>query len=176
MNLEDEKRVVQIANSVELSIIPSTDGDRILLDGRDVTVDIRSPKVDSSVSLVSSYKLVRERMVTIQREFALRGNVVAEGRDIGTVVFPNADLKIYLVADLKTRAIRRCRQLESFGIQTTFEEQTAALSSRDLFDSGRINSPLKQADDAIVVDTSGMSINEQVEKALNLVCEKLDSK
>ena len=175
IELSDEEKVTGVANSIMLSIVPSPDGDRIMLDGRDVTVDIRSPKVDSNVSRVSAYKGVRDRMVAIQREFAKRGDVVAEGRDIGTVVFPDADLKIYLIADLKTRAIRRCRQLESFGLQTTFDEQTAALSSRDLFDSGRTNSPLKQADDAIVIDTSGMSINEQVEKAYSLACDKLNT-
>jgi cytidylate kinase len=175
IELKDEARVTEVAESISLSILPNKDGDRILLDGRDVTIDIRSLRVDANVSLVSSYKKVRERMVAIQKEFADRGNVVAEGRDIGTVVFPNADLKIYLVADLETRAIRRCRQLESFGLQSTLEEQAAALASRDLFDSERVHSPLKQAADAILLDTSGMSINEQVEKAYNLAVEKLSS-
>ncbi len=174
IDLKDEARVIEIANSIRLSILPQTDGDRILIDGRDVTVDIRSPRVDSNVSLVSSYKKVRERMVSLQREFSERGNVVAEGRDIGTVVFPKADLKIFLVANLETRAMRRCRQLEGYGLQTSIEEQAGALSSRDLFDSERANSPLRQADDAIVVDTSGMSINEQVERSYNLACEKFN--
>ena len=173
IDLKDEGKVSEIAESIKLTILPKHDGDRILLDDRDVTIDIRSPKVDANVSLVSSYKKVRERMVAIQREFAQRGNVVAEGRDIGTVVFPDADLKIYLIADLETRAIRRCRQLESYGLQSTIEEQAAALASRDLFDSGRANSPLKKADDAILLDTSGMSINEQVEKSYILALQRL---
>lgn len=173
IELNDEKAVSSLAGSIELSIIPDQDGDRMLLDGRDVTAEIRSPRVDAHVSLVSAYKRVREKMVENQRRFALKGDVVAEGRDIGTVVFPDADLKIFLTADLETRAIRRCRQLENAGLKTTFEEQASALSSRDLFDSERANSPLKKAEDAIVVDTSGMSINQEVEVAYNLACEKL---
>jgi cytidylate kinase len=112
-------------------------------------------------------------MVALQRKFALNGNVVAEGRDIATVVFPDADLKIFLIADLETRAVRRCRQLEDFGLTTSFEEQTSALSSRDLFDSERENSPLRKDSDAILLDTSGMSINEQVERAFELSCARL---
>lgn len=171
-DLNDEQAVGVIAAGMELRIVPNEDGDRFLVAGRDVTREIRTPRVDANVSLVSSYKFVREKMVDLQRKFALDGDIVAEGRDIGTVVFPNADLKIFLIADLETRAIRRCRQLESYGLTSSLDEQAAALSSRDLFDSERANSPLKKADNAIVLDTSGMSINGQVEAVYNLASEK----
>lgn len=173
VKLHNEDEVGRVAASIELEIIPDPGGDRVMLDGRDATAAIRKPKIDANVSLVSAYKSVRERMVDLQRKFAQRGNVVAEGRDIGTVVFPDADLKIFLTADLETRALRRCRQLQDFGLDSTLDEQAAALSSRDLFDSERANSPLKKADDAVELDTSGMSINEQVEAAHSLARDKL---
>jgi cytidylate kinase len=171
--VSDEKAVAKLAGEVKIEFVPTGDGNRVILNGRDVTLDIRTRKIDAQVSPVSAYKGVREKMVSLQKRIAGAGDVVAEGRDMATVVFPHADLKIFLVADLKTRAMRRCRQLESFGLHTTVEEQTAALSSRDLFDSERANSPLKKDPEAVVIDTSGMSINEQVERAYELSAERL---
>ncbi|HBC46194.1 MAG TPA: cytidylate kinase, partial [candidate division Zixibacteria bacterium] len=134
---------------------------------------IRTPLVDANVSLVSSYKEVREKMVALQRKFAEKGNVVAEGRDIATVVFPDADLKIYLIADIITRATRRCRQLEEMGLPCTIEEQMASLSSRDLLDSGRAISPLRKDPEAVEMDTSGLSIAEQIERVYQLAQKRL---
>ena len=173
LDIHDEDKIGGLAGKVSIEFIPGEDGNKVILDGKDVTNDIRTPAVDAAVSPVSSYKTVREKMVALQKEFSNKGNIVAEGRDMATVVFPNADLKIFLIADLETRALRRCRQLVNIGLNTTVEEQLASLSSRDLFDSERAHSPLKQDPDAIVLDTSGMSINEQVEKAYSLVNEKL---
>ncbi|MEE9553328.1 MAG: (d)CMP kinase [candidate division Zixibacteria bacterium] len=173
VDLNDEKKVCEIASQVKIGIVPGEDEDRFTLDGIDVTWKIREPRVDAGVSLVSSYEKVREEMVKLQREFAHQRDIVAEGRDIGTVVFPNADLKIYLVADLETRATRRVRQLEGAGIETSVEEQTASLSSRDLFDSGRDHSPLRKAGGAVLIDTTDMSLSGQVEKVYEMVCEKL---
>jgi cytidylate kinase len=173
VEIRDEAAIGRLAGEIKIDFIPTEDGNRVILDGRDITNEIRTPAVDSAVSPVSSYKIVREKMVALQKEFARRGDVVAEGRDMATVVFPDADLKVYLVADLETRAVRRCRQLDSLGLKTTIEEQMASLSSRDLFDSERENSPLKRDPEAVVLDTSGMSINEQVERALELVSERL---
>jgi CMP/dCMP kinase len=177
IDLKDEAAVEGIADEFDITFKLNDDGsNQVFIGGRDVTLDIRKPAVDANVSLVASYKLVRERMVEQQRKFALENDVVVEGRDIATVVFPNADLKIFLSADLETRAIRRCRQLESFGLNTSFEEQSASLSTRDLFDSERANSPLRKDPGAVELDTSGMSINEQVEKAYELACRKLSIK
>lgn len=173
LDLNDEVRVAEVAGKVEIEIVPSDDEDRFFLGGKETTTLIRGPRIDAGVSLVSSYKGVREKMVKLQREFARKADIVAEGRDMGTVVFRDADLKFFLVADLLTRAIRRCRQLNGAGITTSIEEQTASLSSRDLFDSGRDHSPLKKADDAIEIDTTDMSLNGQVEKIYELACQKL---
>jgi cytidylate kinase len=176
IDLGDEDAVASVAQGVDIAYAGEPEEVRVIMNGRDVTLDIRTPRVDASVSQVSSYKTVRSKMVALQRKLARRGHIVAEGRDMGTVVFPDADLKIFLVADISTRAIRRCRQLEGFGLKTTIEEQLASLSSRDLFDSERANSPLKKAPDAIEFDTSGMSINEQVQKAWDLARERLGIK
>jgi CMP/dCMP kinase len=174
INPHDEQKVSELSARLDIVFIPTEDGNSVIIDGRDVSLDIRTPLVDANVSLVSSYKKVREKMVELQRKIAESGDIVAEGRDMTTVVFPDADLKIFLVADLETRAIRRCRQLESLGLSTTFDEQAASLSSRDLFDSERANSPLRRDPDAVVIDTSGMSIAEQVERAYDLAIDKLD--
>jgi cytidylate kinase len=173
IDLKDEASITDIAGKVKIEIVPGENEDRILLDGKDATLLIRETRIDAGVSLVSSYKEVREKMVGLQRRFAQKADVVAEGRDMGTVVFPDADLKIFLVADLQTRAIRRHRQLDGVGITTSIEEQTASLSSRDLFDSGRDHSPLIKAEDAIEINTTDMTLKGQVEKAYELACEKL---
>lgn len=176
IDLNDEAAVSDIALRVKIEIKPGKEEDQFFLNGDNVTWKIREPRVDAGVSIVSSYKGVRELMVQLQREFAGELDVVAEGRDIGTVVFPDADLKIFLVADLETRAIRRCRQLEGAGIETSLEEQTASLSSRDLFDSGRDHSPLRKADGAVEIDTTDLSLSGQVEKVYELARERLGAK
>lgn len=173
IDLNDEARVTDIAGKLKIKIVPGEDEDRFFLDGKEVTLLIREPRIDAGVSLVSSYKGVREKMVELQRKFSSEADIVAEGRDMGTVVFPDADLKIFLVADLQMRAIRRFRQLSSVGITTSIEEQTKSLSSRDLFDSGRDHSPLRMDDDAIEIDTTDISLNGQVEKVYDLACRKL---
>ncbi len=173
LDLQNEDEIGRLAESLDIELVPDKDGgNKVLLDGRDVTTDIRTARVDANVSLVSTYKSVREKMVILQRKFAEKGNVVAEGRDIATVVFPDADLKLFLIADLKTRAVRRVLQLKELGLESTVDEQIASLSARDSLDSGRAISPLKKDPDAVELDTSGMTISEQVEKAYKLACEK----
>jgi cytidylate kinase len=173
LDLNDEAGVSRVAGDLEIRIVPGEDGDGVYLDGEDVTLRIREPRVDAGVSLVSSYRMVREKMVELQRRMASQADVVAEGRDMGTVVFPDADLKIFLVANLETRAVRRCRQLNGVGIETSIEEQIASLSSRDLFDSGRDHSPLKKARDAVIVDTTDLSLSGQVETVYEMACARL---
>jgi cytidylate kinase len=173
LDLRNEDEIGRLAEAIDIEFAPDKDGgNRVFLDGREVTTDIRTSPVDANVSLVSTYGNVRERMVTLQREFAEKGNVVAEGRDIATVVFPDADLKLFLVADLKTRAVRRVLQLEELGLKSTIDEQIASLSARDRLDSGRAISPLKKDPDAVELDTSGMTISEQVDKAYQLAYQK----
>ncbi len=173
-DLKNEEAVERIAGSVEINFVNDHGENRVFLNGEDVSLRIREPRIDSASSLVSSYKAVREKMVDFQRKFGAKGDIIAEGRDMGTVVFPDADLKIFLVADLETRARRRCLQLKNAGIEASLDEQTSSLSSRDMFDSSREMSPLKKADDAVEIDTSNISLNEQVQKIYEIAIRRLN--
>jgi len=134
-----------------------------------VTNEIRTPEISLWVGPVSEHALVREHLVSWQRELGKQGGVVLEGRDIGTVVFPHADLKIYLVADLKTRAKRRRKEMLTRGIDQPPTDVELALADRDRRDSSREHSPLRRAADAIEVDTTDLTIGDQVDRVVELV-------
>jgi cytidylate kinase len=136
---------------------------RVMLDGDEVTEDIRTLAVTRHVSLISSYQSVREAMVREQRALGEQSGVVLEGRDIGTVVFPTADLKIYMVARVEERARRRLKELEGQGVRGDLEGIKADIIRRDEYDSGRALSPLRRAGDAVVLDTSELTVDQQVE-------------
>jgi cytidylate kinase len=136
---------------------------RVLADGRDVTSDIRTPAVDTAVSPVSSVPGVREAMVRVQRELASEGDCVVEGRDIGTVVFPHAELKVYLSASPAERARRRTGDMERLGHELSETAVLERLERRDTADSTRQASPLAVADDAVELDTTGLSVEQVVD-------------
>ena len=138
-------------------------GNKVFLGDQDVSDAIRLPKVTKSVSHISSYQVVRDVMVREQRRIANEGGVVLEGRDIGTVVLPNADLKIYMIADVSERARRRKKELEHAGVGVDEHALREEIQERDRRDSTREASPLRKADDAIVLDTSKLTVEEQVE-------------
>ncbi len=140
-----------------------------LLDGEDVTQEIRTPEISLWVGPVSELGIVRNHLVAWQREIGSQGGIVADGRDIGTVVFPDADLKVYLVADAHVRAIRRQRELAARGITQSVVEVEEAILNRDERDSTRDHSPLRKADDAVVLDTSHLTIGDQVERVLEMI-------
>ena len=146
-----------------------------ILNGRDVSREIRMPEVTAAVSLVSSYQRVREHLVGQQQRMGRKGGVVLDGRDIGTVVFPDADLKIFMVADLRARAERRHAELQQRGADLQLDDLVSELAERDRFDSSRDLSPMKKAHDAIEIDTSGLSIDDQVELVLSMVKKKLNA-
>jgi len=135
---------------------------RVLLDGRDVTEEIRSPAVTRAVSAVSRHRAVREAMVREQRRMGSAGGIVLEGRDIGTVVFPDAQVKFFIVAGIESRARRRAKELQDRGISPDMRALVEEIRERDRLDSTREESPLKKADDAIELDTSDLTIEEQV--------------
>jgi cytidylate kinase len=139
------------------------------LNDRDVETEIRSMRVSEHVSPVSAISLVRKAMVKQQKDFGKRRNIVADGRDIGTVVFPDADLKIFLIADADVRTSRRHLELASKGIDAEWDDILKNLMERDRIDSTRADSPLRQAEDAIVLDNTLLSEEEQLKKALALV-------
>ncbi len=149
---------------------------RVYLDERDVTAAIRSPKVTQRVSLVSSYQPVRSVMVREQRRMAEAGGVVLEGRDIGTVVLPNADLKIFMVADVGERARRRKKELEVAGVGVDERSLREEIEERDRKDSTREISPLRRAPDAIVLDTSHLTVEQQVDFIVQRAKEIIEGK
>jgi len=140
---------------------------KIHLNGVDVSQEIRSGDISSRVSAVSAISEVRKKMVIIQRRIAGEQNCVLEGRDIGTVVFPNAEFKFFLIADIKVRAKRRLIELEKMGETKSISELIEDIRCRDQLDSSRDHSPLIQAEDAISIDTSQLTINEQIKIIIN---------
>jgi cytidylate kinase len=157
------KRLAEIVATTRVKLLSMNGRLHVLLDGEDVTDEIRTPAVTTAVSSVSTIRFVREAMINEQRRIGKNGGVVLEGRDIGTVVFPDADVKIYMVASIEARAERRRRELEAKGIVTDLEMLKREIRQRDEKDSTRNESPLRKADDAIELDTSNMTIEEQVE-------------
>ena len=145
------------------------------LDDIDVSEEIRKPVVSENVSDIAAIREVREKMVDLQRKFSESKNVILDGRDIGTVVFPNADVKIFLVADAKERANRRYKELVAKGENVRIEEIYENILKRDEIDSTRKESPLKKADNAIEVDTTSKNIEEVKNEILNIVRKKINS-
>ena len=173
--LEETEKIVNLLNKIKIEIKKDLKGEeQFFLDGEDVSKEIRTPKVNELVSQISHIPEVRERMADFQRNIAQGKNVIMEGRDIGTNVFPNANVKIYLDATPEERARRRQKQNEEKGIQTTFEEILENIKFRDNNDKTSKVAPLKQAEDAIYLDTSEMTIEEVSEKIISIVNEKLN--
>lgn len=170
--VEDEVAVTAIANELNLDVLPpSTDDGRqcdVLMNGEDVTWEIRSPAVDENVSQVSMYPGVRQAMTVRQREIGLRGAVVMVGRDIGTVVLPEAELKIYLDASVEARANRRFEESMQRGNPVEYDVILKRMRERDRLDSTRTLAPLRPADDAVILDSTKLSIHDVFEKALEL--------
>jgi cytidylate kinase len=152
---------------------PETKKSETLLNGKNVESQIRGIEVSSLVSPVAVIPFVRHELVNLQREMGKEGGIVMDGRDIGTNVFPNADLKIFLTADAKIRAERRYKELTVKGQKVSLEEILENVKERDNIDSTRKTNPLRQAEDAILLDNSHISIEEQLQNAINLVNKKL---
>lgn len=167
------KRIAELVSNTSIELQPVNGSLKILLDGEDVSESIRSPEVTTAVSSVSSIRQVRQVLVNEQRRIGKQGGVVLEGRDIGTVVFPDADLKIFMIASIEARAVRRQRELRQNGIETNLETLKGEIRQRDEKDSTRDESPLKKADDAIELDTSDMTIEQQVEFVVRKAQERL---
>lgn len=167
--LDDEAAVRAVAQAASLTI----DGGTVAVDGRDVTAAIRTPEIDGAATAVARLAGVREVLVAEQRAMGGTGGIVMEGRDIGTVVFPDADLKIYLDAQPAERARRRANDPAHSGGPSALSGVQSALEARDQTDSTRAVSPLSIAPDAVYIDTTGLSIEDTVERAMRLVEAKL---
>lgn len=161
----DEKALARLAAQTSIDLIDNSDGSlKVLLDGRDVSTEIRHPRITKVVSEVARIKEVRKVMVELQRKLGSAKNSVLEGRDIGTVVFPQADKKFYLDARFEERTQRRYKELQGSAQQVTPDDVASDLANRDNIDSTRECSPLKKAEDAIYIDTTEMAIEEVVDK------------
>lgn len=171
-SLDNEKEIIKVANEIDIQIKNEGEKDIILLNGEDVSKEIRTKEVTAIVSQVSSIIPVREKMVEVQRNLAKGKNVIVEGRDIGTVVFPNADIKIYLDASEEVRAKRRYEENKQNGIDTTYEEVLENVRMRDYNDMHKKVGALKKADDAILVDSTNLSIDEVVNKIKEIIINK----
>lgn len=171
ISFDDEAALSELLHNTRIQLEPSLGGNRVLLDGRDVTLRVRETDVSEAASRVSVHPRVREWMVERQREMGIEGGVVMEGRDIGTKVFPDADIKIFLDADPVIREQRRVQQQQSRG--TSAESMAAELRERDRRDRTRVNSPLQPAPDAVILDSTALTENEVFARVAELVEKKL---
>lgn len=168
--LTEASDIIAMAEKTEMTAIPGKDGMRIFMDGEEVTGCIRTPEVSSHVSAVSAIPEVRTLMVDLQRKLSAAGGTVLDGRDIGTVVLPDADVKIFLTASPRTRAIRRFKEWQDKDPDITVDEVEADIRERDRLDSTRAVSPLKQAEDAVLLDNSDLTLEGTAEAILK-ICE-----
>ena len=175
----DEAAITELVATIKIELVPASSADlptRIYIDGKDVTEVIRTPKVTANVSAVSAIKSVRKELVKQQKRWGINGGVVVEGRDIGTSVFPDAELKIYLSASVSERAKRRAQDLQEQGIkETNLKKLEFEIQERDYRDSTRAIDPLKKADDAIEIITYGLSVDDVTNKIIQIYRDTIRS-
>jgi cytidylate kinase len=173
IDVRDEAAVTELAENVPIDVLPPSKADGrawdIVIEGKDITWQTRRPEVDANVSIVSAYRGVRRAMSEQQRRIGLRGRVVMVGRDIGTVVLPEADLKIYLDASAPERARRRYKEIVERGEDANYEAVLAMVNERDRIDSTRDVAPLKVAQDAVVIDSDKLNADEVFEQ-VRMLC------
>lgn len=170
---EDEWSLNQLASSLRITFITSGEQTHVRCDGEDITEAIRTPEISLFASTISKQEGVREALVQMQREMGKGGGVVLEGRDIGTVVFPDADVKFYLDAESDERVRRRYHEMVEKGMKVDFKETQEELIQRDHHDTHRVHSPLKKAGDAVFIDSTHWSVEEVVEEMVRIVKERI---
>lgn len=168
----DEEAVARVVSASRIDLAGEPDSLQVLLNGRNVSEEIRTEEVSQTASVISTIPSVRRALVARQREMGRRGGVVLEGRDIGTVVFPEAEVKFFLTARAEDRAQRRYEEDRLKERNVTFEETLADINTRDERDSARADSPLRRADDAVVIDSTGLSIDEVFDRMMSVVRER----
>ena len=173
IDVNNQKAVEALLPDLDLTMEASDDSCKVFIAGQDVTDFIRTPQVNNAVSIVASYKGVRQYLVERQRLMAEAGGVILDGRDIGSVVLPNAELKIYLTASVEARAMRRYLEVKGTVNEQTLEDIKDSVMQRDDMDKNRKESPLIQVEDAVLVDSSEMTFDETVEHTLHLVQERI---
>lgn len=172
IDLSDEKKLERVLQDTSIELLEQDGRSSVLLNGVDVTDRIRTPELSQLASRVSTSKIVRERMVELQRDMGSHGGVVAEGRDIGTVVFPNAEVKVFLDASSEERARRRFEELRSQGREVTVEETLEEMEQRDRRDRERDVAPLRKAEDAVVIDSTQAGVDGVVGRIMQEIKRK----
>ncbi|MFZ5515668.1 MAG: (d)CMP kinase [Candidatus Zhuqueibacterota bacterium] len=167
LNVADASEISSLTSTTNIELLQESGRLKVLLDREDVTKEIRSTVVSGNVANVAAHPAVREWLVHMQRRLGSGGNVVAEGRDVGTVIFPRARLKIFLVASIEERAKRRHKELADKHQSEDFESLIAKIKERDALDSSRQVGPLKRADDALELDTTNLTVEQQVDFIVN---------
>ncbi len=160
VNIEDESAVANICQYLDVEFDPTESGVAVILNGQDVSQSLRTEEIGMMASTIAAYPCVREALVERQRSFARNPGLIADGRDMGTTIFPNADAKIFLTAGAEDRATRRYNQLIETGCEADYSQILADIEQRDLNDAGRAISPLAPADDALLIDSTTMGIDE----------------
>ena len=172
INIDNEKRLSEMLLQTHISFERDQNSNlRVFLNREDVTEEIRAPEISKLSSDVATKKVVRDYLRGMQRRIALKGNIVTEGRDMGTYVFPNADFKFYIDASLPERARRRWIQLKESGIKVSIEEVKSDIEGRDKQDKERLESPLHPAPDAVIIDTTNLTVDKAVEKIMKTIME-----
>ena len=174
IDINDEESIRELLDDIDIRIENHNSKNRIFLDGEDVSEDIRADDISALASAISAIPAVRYKMVELQRKMGEKGGVILDGRDIGTFVFPTAEVKFFLTANPEVRAKRRWLELQQKGINKDFSEVLADLVKRDNNDSQRALAPLKKADDAIEVDTSNMTIEEQTDCLYQIIRSRME--
>jgi CMP/dCMP kinase len=171
--VSDHPKIAALANRIDIHFERIDDEQRIFADGEDVTQAIRTPEATRLSSPVSAIKGVRKRLVDLQRKMGEQGGIVMEGRDIGTVVFPNAEVKVFLTASATERARRRTEELKAKGVDADIEQIAAEIGERDLRDSSRTHAPLKQAPDAVLIETDPLTLDQVIDAVVAVHDEKV---
>ena len=169
-NLEGIEKILE---KIQIELVKIDGEQKVFLNGKDVSREIREPKVDDVVARYAAIKQIRDKVTPMQRKMGETQNIIMEGRDIGTVVFPNADVKIFLDCSVEERARRRYKQDLEKGIETTYEEVLASIKERHRLETERDIAPFVKAEDAVVVDSTKLSIDEVVEEILKIIDKKL---
>lgn len=172
VKLDDDQALKELLKTIEIRFVPAEPEQRVFVNDEEVTQAIRTPEITNNVSLVSAQPSVRAELTKRQQEIAEAGGIVMDGRDIGTTVLPNAEVKIFLVASVHERAVRRFKENQTKGIATPLDVLEKEIEERDYKDSHRKISPLTQAEDAILVDTTSMTIDQVVDKIIAIINQK----
>ena len=173
INETEVEKVEEILKDIKIEFKREKANIIVILNGEDVSEKIRTPEVNGCVAKFAALKCVRDKMTPLQQEMGKLGNIIMEGRDIGTAVFPNADVKIYLDASVEERARRRYKQNIEKGINQSYEEVLESIKQRHILETTREINPLRKAEDAILIDTTNLNISEVKEKVISIIKEKL---